>query len=155
MAEQTTSAERGANAANQKAIETLVEVIIGLGRTNRDKLADIVTEDVHFHFPAFSRGIMPDPIGAEQILDFLTLAGDAMLVPGTVTWEPHVMVADNLEGAAIGTLRCRVHTGDDYENTYAFGANFTDGLISEIWELVCSLIPPIDPDTLPVPDHLQ
>lgn len=144
---------RTAQDSNREAMETLVQVIIGLGRANREKLAGIVTEDVHFHLPAFGRDAMPDPVGSGKILDFLTLAGDAFLVPDTVTWESHVTVADDREGAAIGTLRARVHNGQDYENQYAFGTRFREGLISEIWELVCSLVPPVDPATLPMPNR--
>lgn len=99
-------------------------------------MATMLAPDVVWHLPPFSK--QPPIHGRDGVLRFAREAQAAYYQPGTLRFEPALVVADANGAALLGTLLARTKHGKDYENLYTFGLRFDAGKVAEGWELVDS-----------------
>jgi ketosteroid isomerase-like protein len=103
-------------------------------RRDEEALRSQLSEDVRWWVPqsAAERGLAPRVVeGREQVVALLMTLG--LYVPER-SWTIHHLLADEHAAAAHGTMRTHTVTGAPYENHYVFVFEFSDGLISQVWE---------------------
>jgi len=97
-------------------------------------LASMLADDVVWHIPPFAK--RPPVQGRDGVLTFVQDAQGTYYQPGTLSFEPDVVVADGSGAAVLGTLRARTIHGRPYDNRYSFFFRVSGGKVVEAWELL-------------------
>jgi len=97
-------------------------------------LASMLADDVVWNIPPFAK--RPPIHGRDGVLAFVQDSQGTYYQPGTLTFEPDLVVADGNAAAVLGTLRARTIHGKDYENRYSFFFRMSGRTVVEAWELL-------------------
>lgn len=129
----------GGSPADEKAAATR-EVVTRLLRAmfagDYSTLRDLLCEDVVWHVPPSAAARVSDPIGADEVLEFMQRGAGLYYQPGSFAMEPLLEAAEADRCLVLARLRARTRQGSDYENLYAFGFRLREGRVCEVWELL-------------------